>query len=144
VRRPRNKLVLMATLLVFIAAFGIATDANSQYLLVALGGLMMICTIAPASSVVLNVIHPGLRSTGAAMLSLFQNLLGLAVGPFVGGLVSDAWGLQTAMAVMPAFGVLAALCFLRAMRTYEQDLAKVSNVRLDAAAPAATPAVASA
>jgi len=149
VRRPRNKLVLMATLstatlLVFIAAFGIATDANSQYLLIALGGLMMMCTVAPAASVVLNVIRPGLRSTGAAMLSLFQNLLGLAVGPFVGGLVSDAWGLQTAMAVMPAFGVIAALCFLRAMRTYEQDLAKVSDVRLDAASPAATPVAASA
>jgi len=149
VRRPRNKLVMMATLssvtlLVFFAAFGGSMDANSQFLMIAFGGLMMMCTVAPASSVVLNVVHPGLRSTGAAVLALFQNLFGLAVGPFVGGLVSDAWGLQTALAVMPAFGLLAALCFLRAMRTYEPELAKVADVRMDATSPAATPVAVSA
>ncbi|WP_316155041.1 MFS transporter [Cupriavidus sp. BIC8F] len=149
VRRPRNKLVLMAslstaTLLVFMTAFGVPMGANAQFLLIAFGGLLMMCTVAPASSVVFNVIHPGLRSTGAAMLALFQNLLGLAVGPFVGGLVSDAWGLQTALAVMPAFGLLAALCFLRAMRTYEADLAKVADVRMDAATRAVSPVAVSA
>ncbi len=148
-RRPRNKLVLMATLssvtlLVFVAAFGGSMGPNSQFLMIAFGGLLMMCTVAPASSVVLNVVHPGVRSTGAAVLSLFQNLFGLAVGPFVGGLVSDAWGLQTALAVMPAFGLLAALCFLRAMRTYEADLAKVADVRMDAATPAVSPVAVSA
>jgi len=149
VRRPRNKLLLMATLstatlLVFGAAFGMSMDPNHQFLLIALGGLMMMCTVAPAASVVLNVIHPGVRSTGAAILSLFQNLLGLAVGPFVGGLLSDAWGLQTAMAIMPAFGLLAALCFLRAMRSYEPDLTKVADVRIDAATSIASPVAVSA
>lgn len=149
VRRPRNKLVMMATLatatlVVFVTAFGSSMAPNQQFLLIALGGLMMMCSVAPASSVVFNVIHPGVRSTGAAMLSLFQNLFGLAVGPFVGGLVSDAWGLQTALAVMPAFGLLAALCFLRAMRTYESELANFANIRLDVASTAASPAAVSA
>lgn len=148
-RRPRNKLVMMATLstatfLVFGLAFGVSMNPTQQFLLIALGGLMMMCTVAPASSVVLNVIHPGLRSTGAAVLALFQNLLGLAVGPFVGGLVSDAWGLQMALAVMPAFGLVAALCFLRAMRTYETDLTKVADVRMDAATSVASPVAVSA
>jgi MFS transporter, Spinster family, sphingosine-1-phosphate transporter len=143
-RRPRNKLVMMAmlataTLVVFVIAFGGSMAPKPQFLLIAFGGLMMMCSVAPASSVVFNVIHPGVRSTGAAMLALFQNLFGLAVGPFVGGIVSDAWGLQTALAVMPAFGLLAALCFLRAMRTYEPELAKVANIRLDAAATAISP-----
>jgi predicted MFS family arabinose efflux permease len=148
-RRPRNKLVLMATLstatlLIFGVAFGVSMAPNHQFLLIALGGLMMMCTVAPASSVIFNVIHPGLRSTGAAMLALFQNLFGLAVGPFVGGLLSDAWGLQAALAIMPAFGLLAALCFLRAMRTYEPDLAKVADVRMDAATSLASPIAVSA
>ncbi|MGN5476380.1 hypothetical protein ACTMU2_03315 [Cupriavidus basilensis] len=51
-----------------------------------------------------------------------KNLFGLAVGPFVGGALSDAWGLQTALAVMPAFGVLAALSFWLAARSYESDM----------------------
>ena len=105
----------------------------------ALAVLFPVCTLAPTATVVLNVIHPGVRSTGASILSLFQNLFGLAVGPFVGGLLSDAFGLQVALAVMPAFGLLAALCFLLATRTYESELSKVEHIRLDAAASPGSP-----
>lgn len=148
-RRQRNRLIAVAvlaviTLLVFMTAFGATMPANQQFLLIAFGGFLMTCTVAPASSVVFDVVHPGVRSTGAAVLSLFQNLFGLAIGPFVGGAVSDAWGLQTALAVMPIFGVVAAGCFLLAARSYEAELKRVANVSIDAAPTAAPAAVASA
>jgi sugar phosphate permease len=148
-RRQRNRLIAVAvlavvTLLVFMTAFGTAMPANQQFLLIAFGGFLMTCTVAPASSVVFDVVHPGVRSTGAAVLSLFQNLFGLAIGPFVGGAMSDAWGLQTALAVMPIFGVVAAGCFLLAARSYEAELKRVANVSIDAAPTAAPAAVASA
>jgi len=90
------------------------------------------------AAVALDVIHPGVRSTGAAVLSLFQNLFGLAVGPFLAGALSDLWGLQQAMAVIPAFSVLAALLFIVASRSYESDLLRVRDIALApvAAAPA--------
>ncbi|GCB04230.1 MFS transporter [Ralstonia sp. SET104] len=148
-RRQRNRLVVVAvlavvTLLVFMTAFGSVMPANQQFLLIAFGGFLMTCTVAPASSVVFDVVHPGVRSTGAAVLSLFQNLFGLAIGPFVGGAMSDAWGLQTALAVMPIFSVVAAGCFLLAARSYEAELKRVANVSIDAARAAAPAAVASA
>jgi hypothetical protein len=94
--------------------------------------------MAPAASVVFNVIHPGVRSTGAAVLSLFQNLFGLAVGPFVAGVLSDACGLKGALAIMPAFGLLAMVCFLFARRTYEAEVTAMSTgVQLDAASASA-------
>jgi hypothetical protein len=37
---------------------------------------------------------------------------------------------------MPAFGLLAALCFLRASRTYEQDLQQVAELQATATASA--------
>jgi len=148
-RRQRNRLIAVAvlavvTLLVFVTAFGTSMPANQQFLMIAFGGFLMTCTVAPASSVVFDVVHPGVRSTGAAVLSLFQNLFGLAIGPFVGGAMSDAWGLQTALAVMPIFGVVAAGCFLLAARSYEAELKRVANVSIDAAPTAAPAAVASA
>lgn len=148
-RRQRNRLIAVAvlavvTLLVFMTAFGTAMPANQQFLMIAFGGFLMTCTVAPASSVVFDVVHPGVRSTGAAVLSLFQNLFGLAIGPFVGGAMSDAWGLQTALAVMPVFGVVAAGCFLLAARSYEAELQRVANVSIDAAPSPAPAAVASA
>jgi MFS family permease len=73
------------------------------------------------SAIVIDVTHAGLRATGASVLSLFQNLLGLAAGPVITGALSDAFGLDSALTVIPAFSVLAALCFVMASRTYEAE-----------------------
>ncbi|KWR91989.1 MFS transporter [Cupriavidus sp. IDO] len=149
VQRPRNKIKVMATLcvvtvLVFLAAFSGADSRNQQFILIAIGGFLMTCTVGPASGVVLDVVHPGVRSTGAALLSLFQNLFGLAVGPIVGGAISDAWGLQAALAIMPTFGLVAALCFLRAARSYESDMGKVAVSMRGSASPTGSEATATA
>ena len=53
------------------------------------------------------------------MLSLTQNLLGLAAGPLLAGVLSDRYGLPFAMAVVPLFCLLAAALFMLAARTYE-------------------------
>ncbi len=144
-RRVRNKLVALAalcviTMVVFLLAFAGSTASVGQFRLIALGGFMMTCTVGVAAAVALDVIHPGVRSTGAAVLSLFQNLFGLAVGPFLAGMLSDLWGLQQAMAVIPAFGLLAAMFFLVAARSYEHDMRTVDEIALAAVRPAPTAA----
>jgi MFS family permease len=106
---------------------GIALSGQVQFALIVLGGLLMMCHVGPASAAVIDVTHPGVRSTGASILSLFQNLFGLALGPFIVGVLSDAWGLVPALAVVPGFCVLAALAFLRAARTYEADMAHAQD-----------------
>jgi len=146
-RRRRNKLFAIATLcvltlVVFLAAFVEMEPGSRQFTLIAFGGFLMTCTVGPAAGIVLDVVHPGVRSTGAALLSLFQNLFGLAMGPFVGGAISDAWGLQTALAVMPWFGLVAAACFVLAARSYESDLRRVADVSMDAAPEGSRPSAA--
>ena len=58
---------------------------------------MATCTVGPVSAIVIDVVHPGVRATGSSVLALFQNLFGLAAGPFVAGLLSDAFGLVAAL-----------------------------------------------
>ncbi len=79
-------------------------------------------SVGPTDAVVIDVIHPGLRATGASILSLTRNLFGLAGGPLLAGALSDAYGLQFAMAVVPLFGLAAAAALVVAARTYEKDL----------------------
>lgn len=146
--RPRNKLLTLAwlavaTLAVLGPTFWLSTQAGlsepaAQYGLILVGGLLMTCTAGPVSAMVIDVVHPGVRATGSSVLALIQNLLGLAVGPFLTGLVSDAFDLNTALMLMPAFGLLAAGFFLLAARTYEADLHDVERVRLQAAHNAAS------
>jgi MFS family permease len=147
-KRPGAKLQMvallcLATMLVLSAAFGapllgIALAANTQFALIALGGFLMTCTVGPAAAIVIDVTHPGVRSTGASVLSLFQNLFGLALGPVIAGALSDALGLATALAIMPAFGIVAIAAMLMASRTYAADMFGASALP-DAAGEAAAP-----
>jgi len=152
-RNPERKLAVMALLCLAamgILAFtfgaerlGIALAANTQFALILLGGFLATCTVGPVSAIVIDVIHPGVRATGSSVLALFQNLFGLAAGPFIVGVLSDAWGLTPALAATPAFGAVAALAFMRARHTYAGDRDRAAeppaapSERPSAAAPAA-------
>ena len=145
-RGPRAKLrtvaaLCLATLVVISFAFGapqlgIALSGNVQFALIVLGGLLMTCTVGPASAAVIDVTHPGVRSTGASILSLFQNLFGLALGPFVAGALSDSIGLEAALTITPLFGLIAVVCFVRAATTYQVDKARSAE---PVAAPGGAP-----
>jgi len=143
-RRPRIKLVVLSglclvSLLVLTAAFTAASGTPQQFALIAFGGFMATCTVGPVSAIVIDVIHPGIRATGASVLALFQNLFGLAAGPFIAGAISDVWGLERALSVTPLFGVLAAAALLVAARSYEGDLQRMREPAqpVEAAAPGA-------
>lgn len=116
-------LLSMVTLMFAFGAqhVGIELSRTGQFSAILLGGFLGTCTVGPAAAIVLDVIHPGVRSTGASVLSLFQNLLGLAIGPFVGGLLSDAIGLTNALALTPLTCILAATAFLIARKGYQTD-----------------------
>jgi MFS family permease len=93
---------------------------------------MMTGGIGPVAAGVVDVVHPSVRATAASVLSLTQNLFGLAAGPLLTGFLSDAYGLPFAMSVVPLLCVAAAAVFAAAARTYPSDLA---NVARESAAP---------
>ncbi len=128
-RKPRRKLAMMAALClvamaVLAAAFGLTFAPDTQFALVVFGGFVATCTIGPVSAIVIDVIHPGVRATGSSVLALFQNLFGLAAGPFLAGVLSDAWGLVPALTATPFFALLAIGAFLLAARSYEAEKAR--------------------
>jgi predicted MFS family arabinose efflux permease len=130
-RRPGREFVAIAclslsTMVVLIVAFGagragIELAQDRQFALILLGGFLATCTVGPAAAIVIEVIHPGVRSTGASILSLFQNLFGLAAGPLIAGILSDAVGLQTALTLTPLACIIAAFSFMMARNGYEAD-----------------------
>ncbi|MES2992218.1 MAG: MFS transporter [Pseudomonadota bacterium] len=132
VRHPRRKFMVLAALcvtttVVLVAAFTLALPPAAQFALIMVGGFLATCTVGPVSAIVIDVIHPGVRATGCSVLALFQNLLGLAAGPFLAGVLSDAWGLVPALSAIPLFALLAAGAFVRAAGTYEADKARAAE-----------------
>ena len=129
----------LATMLVIGFAFGaprfgIALTGDAQFALIVLGGLLMTCHVGPASAAIIDVTHPGVRSTGASILSLFQNLFGLALGPFVAGALSDSIGLDAALTITPLASLIAVAAFMRAATTYQEDKARASDPLIAGAA----------
>ena len=124
---PRRKLMVPAACLVLAAlllsmAFGLMPPGGLQFALIAAGGFMMTAASGTVPAAAIDVIHPGLRATGAAMVAVVQNLFGLALGPMVTGVLSDAYGLATALAVMPAFCLASAAVLMAATRVYPAEL----------------------
>ncbi len=135
-RRLSYKLLLLCAIttvdaLLFIFGFTAPLPAQAQYYVVLGGGFLLTCTVGVSVSAVMDVTHPGLRSTGAAVHAFAINLFGLAVGPFLGGVISDMWSLQVAMASIPSVGFLAAIFYWKAARTYEADAETTAQLAKD-------------
>jgi MFS family permease len=123
----------VTTMLVLMFAFGarqlgIVLSHNTQFSLILLGGFLATCTIGPAAAIVIDVIHPGVRSTGASILALFQNLFGLALGPVIAGALSDVIGLEGALALTPLTCIVATTAFLLARNDYTTDRANITRL----------------
>jgi MFS transporter, Spinster family, sphingosine-1-phosphate transporter len=132
-RIPSARLLVPAaaavlTTVFMCAAFAGLPPGNAQFALIVAGGFVMAGSIGPTDAVVIDVIHPALRATAASVLSLTRNLFGLAGGPLLAGALSDAYGLQFAMSVVPAICLVAAGVFILGARTYEADRRSVGGV----------------
>jgi MFS family permease len=131
VTEPRRKFLALALLcmgsgVALATAFGgakigLAMPAQAQFALIGIGAFLMTCTVGPVAAIGIDVIHPGVRSTGCSIVALVQNLFGLALGPFIAGALSDALGLELALTMVPAFSLVAATTLLLAAGSYESD-----------------------
>jgi MFS family permease len=121
---------LVMTTLLLTTAFGALPPGPAQFAMLTAGGFMMTAASGSVPSVAIDVVHPGLRATAAAMVAVVQNLFGLALGPLIAGALSDAYGLGTALAIMPLFCIASAVVLVIGARTYSSDAARVETTAL--------------
>lgn len=106
-----------------------------QLLVIGLGMFLATGTTGPAGAMVANLTHAAIHGTAFAALTLANNMLGLAPGPFVTGLLADRFGLQSALALMPLISLAAAAVFLYARAHYLSDVARVREIDTTAVCP---------
>jgi predicted MFS family arabinose efflux permease len=111
----------VATATTLGTAFGAVPPGPTQMALVLLGGATATCAIGPAVAVVLDVVPQSVSASAIAIYALVQNLMGLAVGPVVTGVLADRWGLTTALATVTGTGLTAGFAFWWGSRYYGAD-----------------------
>jgi predicted MFS family arabinose efflux permease len=119
--------VAAATGILAIATFAFVAPGKAQIACLLGVGLLLPGCIGPTGALVVDVVHPAVRATAASLLALAQNLLGLAGGPLLAGALSDAWGLDRALAIVPLASLVAAALYLLVARTYWVERTRVEK-----------------
>ena len=122
----RNKLRIpmlyaLGSSLLLLAAFALPAG-NPQLLLIGLGLLVGGGFAGPSGSVVADVTPAAIHASAFAVLTLANNIFGLAPGPFITGALADAFSLQTAMALAPLVGLGSAAAYWMASRFYLNEV----------------------
>jgi MFS family permease len=131
IRKWTTAIVYTTASLVFLFIGFSLAPGGAQLLLLAIGIFFAAGTSGPAGAMVSNLTHESIRATAFGTLTLANNLLGLAAGPLVTGILADRFGLEGAMKIIPIAAVGALIALLIGRKYYATSLAKVN-------APAAT------
>jgi MFS family permease len=125
-RRDNARLLFPAvssvlTGLLLLVAFS-SLHGKAQYLVLLLVGVTAVGFVPSGVAVTQDVVHPGLRAVSLSVSIVIQHLLGSSLAPVVVGRLSDLYGLETAMTVLPGFAGLAGLILFIGSFSYTRDL----------------------
>jgi MFS family permease len=98
-----------------------------QLVLIGMGIVFVAGTSGPAGAMVANLTPSAIHASAFATLTLANNLLGLAPGPIVTGLIADRIGLVGAMQIVPVMGLAATLAFAIGKFKYAGDLRRLAG-----------------
>ncbi|WP_207230031.1 MFS transporter [Krasilnikovia cinnamomea] len=117
--------VISALSLGLLAAGFLMRPGGLQLVVLAAGCFWAAGTTGPCGAVVARLTPDHVRATAFGVLTLFNNVLGLAVGPIVIGMLADRLGLQAAMRYVPVAAVPAIAALLIGGRAYPSSLRRL-------------------
>jgi MFS family permease len=127
IRKWTSAIVFSLISLVFLGGAFLLGPGGLQLLLLAVGIFFAAGTTGAAGAMVSNLTHESIRATAFGTLTLANNLLGLAAGPLITGILADRFGLETAMQIVPLAAVGALIFLVLGRRAYPASLTKVSR-----------------
>jgi MFS family permease len=126
IRKWTTAIVYTTASLVFLGVGFSLQPGGAQLLLLAVGIFFAAGTTGPAGAMVANLTPESIRATAFGTMTLANNLLGLAAGPLVTGILADRIGLEGAMKIVPIAAVGALIALLIGRKFYVRSLAKVN------------------
>ncbi|HEY2621858.1 MAG TPA: MFS transporter [Dyella sp.] len=134
---PRKMAMAIVYCLTTAVILGVAfqlTPGVTQLSVIGMGMFLVAGTAGPAGAMVANLTPTPIHATAFATLTLANNLLGLAPGPLLTGVLADHIGLLDAFKLVPCVALFAAVAFWIGRLHYKQDIARVQAQALAAAA----------
>lgn len=114
----------LGSLVLLMTGFQLPTGPL-QLVVIGAGALLSNATAGPAAAMVANLTPAAVAATAMATLTLANNLLGIAPGTAVTGMLADRMGLRGALQVIPLVAVLSSVAFALGKLYYERDLRRL-------------------
>ncbi len=110
-------------------AFALATPGSLvQLLLLFAQNLFAQTVVTVGISITADLSQPQQRGTAVGLLVTFQNIFGMAIVPFITGVLSDHFSLGNAMIFMSTFYAVSGLLYFIIAQCYNRDMAKMTTV----------------
>ncbi len=93
---------------------------GTGFVLLAIGLVMIF--LPSGVAVTQDVVHPGLRAVSLSLNIIIQHLLGSSLAPIIIGKLSDIYGLDKALAILPVFAFLAGILLFIGSFYYKKDI----------------------
>lgn len=111
---------------------------TAQLVLLGIGAFFSAGSSGPTAAMVANLTHHSIRASAMGTLTVANNLLGLALGPFVVGILADHLGLLGALQLSPFVYVVAALALVVSKRAYPAGMRRLATLQNRPEIPGAT------
>lgn len=121
--KPKVAIAYSLTSAVLFAAAFLLPPGPVQLLLIAAALLVVAGVVGIAGAMIANLTPRAIHGTAMAVLALANNLIGLAPGPLVTGLLADRIGLIEALRILPIPCLLCACAMALARRPYAAAMA---------------------
>jgi MFS family permease len=96
-------------------------------LLLGVGCFFAAGTTGPTGAMVARLTHESIRATAFGTYTLFNNLLGLAAGPLITGVLADRIGLESALRLMPLISIAAIVFLFLGRAAYPASLRRLET-----------------
>jgi MFS family permease len=116
---PAISSILTGVLLFVAFAF---FQGKAQYIIMLLMGISAVAFVPAGVAVTQDVVHPGLCAVSLSLNIIIQHLLGSSLAPIIIGKLSDMYGLDKALTILPVFGLLAGILLFIGSFYYTKDL----------------------
>ncbi|MDT2009492.1 multidrug DMT transporter permease [Rhodococcus sp. ACS1] len=129
----------IAFCVISLAALGIGLQLETgaaQLTLIGIGAFFSAGSSGPTAAMVASLTHQSVRASALGSLTVANNILGLATGPFVIGILADHRGLLGALQLAPLVYLPAIVALFVGRRMYAAGLAKLAAQSAAAAAKA--------
>ncbi|MEZ5149734.1 MFS transporter [Rhodococcus zopfii] len=101
---------------------------TAQLVLLGIGAFFSAGSSGPTAAMVANLTHSSVRASAMGTLTVANNLLGLALGPFVIGILADRLGLVGALQLSPLVYTVAIAALIAGKRLYPAGLRRFAEL----------------